>query len=131
MVKNIPEDINIEDLLLYLPNDTYQIALNGHHKRNAYYDIVNIEENGDKILFEVGRNSLYNSLPEILNMVLKRLKVLFTSFSSLTYRLALARVFIPLSAQEYATFSTYLILVFPMEIQYSSKVKITSTGIPR
>ena len=72
MVKNIPEDINIEDLLLYLPNDTYQIALNGHHKRNAYYDIVNIEENGDKILFEVGRNSLYNSLPEFLFHTINR-----------------------------------------------------------
>lgn len=36
------------------------------HKRNAYNDILDIEKEQDKFLLHLGRNSLYNSLPEYL-----------------------------------------------------------------
>lgn len=36
------------------------------HKRNAYNDILEIEKEQDKFLLHLGRNSLYNSLPEYL-----------------------------------------------------------------
>ena len=67
MLKYIPDDINIEDVLLYLPKDTYRIFIDGLHKRNTYKDIISYEESSDgKIEFHIGRNSLYNSLPEYM-----------------------------------------------------------------
>ena len=36
------------------------------HKRNAYNDILEIEKEQEKFLLHLGRNSLYNSLPEFL-----------------------------------------------------------------
>ena len=67
MLKYLPEDINIEDLLLYLPLGKYKIALKGLHKRNSYRDVINYEENEKgETVFHVGRNSLYNSLPEYM-----------------------------------------------------------------
>ncbi len=67
MLKFIPEDINIEDILSYLPKETYRISINGLHKRNTYKDIIDYEETSDgKTEFHVGRNSLYNSLPEYM-----------------------------------------------------------------
>lgn len=67
MLKYLPEDINIEDLLLYLPLGKYKIALKGLHKRNSYRDVINYEENEKgETVFHVGRNSLYNTLPEYM-----------------------------------------------------------------
>lgn len=67
MLKYIPDDIKIEDVLLYLPKDSYRISVNGLHKRNAYNDIISYEEASDgKTEFHIGRKSLYNSLPEYM-----------------------------------------------------------------
>ena len=66
-LKNIPEDINVELLLSYFPEGTCKVALRGLHKRNSYNDIIEIEERRDgTLLFGIGRNSLYNSLPEFM-----------------------------------------------------------------
>ena len=65
--KNIPEDINIELLLSYFPEESYKVVFKGSHKRNSYKDVVEIEEKRDgTIILGVGRNSLYNSLPEFM-----------------------------------------------------------------
>ena len=67
MLKYLPDDINIEDILSYLPKESYKISVNGLHKRNSYKDIIGYEETSDgKTAFLVGRNSLYNSLPEYM-----------------------------------------------------------------
>ena len=65
--RNIPEDINVELLFSYFSIGDMKITMNGLHKRNAYYDIVDMEElrNGT-MLVSTGRNSIYNSLPEYL-----------------------------------------------------------------
>ena len=65
--KLLPQDLNIEDLIMYLPEDSYRIALRGTHKRNAYQDIIQLEEDKEgRLSIQVGRNSLYNSMPEYL-----------------------------------------------------------------
>lgn len=65
--RNIPEDINFELLLSYFPEESYKLAFRGLHKRNSYKDIVDVEENRDgTLLFGIGRNSLYNALPEFM-----------------------------------------------------------------
>lgn len=65
--KNLPEDINIELLLSYFPEESFKVVFRGLHKRNSYKDIVDIEEKYDgTFLLGVGRNSLYNSLPEFM-----------------------------------------------------------------
>ena len=65
--KNIPEDINVELLLSYFPEGMCKVALKGLHKRNSYNDIIEVEERrGGSLLFGIGRNSLYNSLPEYM-----------------------------------------------------------------
>lgn len=67
MIKHLPDDINIEDILLYLPKESYRISVDGLHKRNSYKDIISHEETSEgKTEFHVGRNGLYNSLPEYM-----------------------------------------------------------------
>ena len=67
MIKYLPNDINIEDIFSYLPKGSYRIFINGLHKRNSYKDIISCEETSDGITeFHVGRNGLYNSLPEYM-----------------------------------------------------------------
>ena len=67
-LKNIPDDINAELLFSCLPEGKLKLEFEGSHKRNAYHDILRIEQNGkDKpITLQLGRNSLYHTLPEIL-----------------------------------------------------------------
>lgn len=66
-LQNLPEEINVELLLSYLPKDSYKVAFKGLHKRNAYHDILDVEEHADgSLLINLGRNSLYNALPEYL-----------------------------------------------------------------
>ncbi len=66
-LSNIPVDINIELLLSYLPEGFLKVAMRGLHKRNTYNDIIDVEEKKDgTIMVGVGRNSLYNSLPEFM-----------------------------------------------------------------
>ena len=65
--KNLPEDINVELLLSYFPEESYKVVFRGLHKRNSYKDIVDVEEKHDgTFVLGVGRNSLYNSLPEFM-----------------------------------------------------------------
>ena len=65
--KNIPEDINVELLLSYFPEGSRKVVFKGPHKRNAYQDITEIDERNDgTLVLGIGRNSLYNSLPEYL-----------------------------------------------------------------
>lgn len=67
MIKYLPDDINIEDLLSYLPKGSYKISVDGLHKRNSYKDIISYEETSNgKTEFHIGRNGLYNSLPEYM-----------------------------------------------------------------
>lgn len=65
--RNIPEDINVELLLSYFPAGSFKVAMKGLHKRNAYHDIMSIDEKPDGTMeVEIGRNSIYNALPEYL-----------------------------------------------------------------
>lgn len=64
--ENIPQDINVEVFLGFFPQDTFRVKFCGLHKRNAYNDILEIEKEQEKFLLHLGRNSLYNSLPEFL-----------------------------------------------------------------
>lgn len=66
-LKHLPNDINIEEVLLYLPKESYKIAIKGAHKRNAYKDILDInKDHNGNLICNIGRNSIYNSLPEFL-----------------------------------------------------------------
>lgn len=64
--ENVPQDINAEVLLGFFPQNTFRVKFCGLHKRNAYNDILEIEKEQEKFLLHLGRNSLYNSLPEFL-----------------------------------------------------------------
>lgn len=65
--KNIPDDINIELLLSLFPEGQCKVSFTGTHKRNAYCDLMGLEELPDNnLLLHVGRSSLYNTLPELL-----------------------------------------------------------------
>lgn len=67
MIKYLPDDINVEDVLAHFPDGAYRVYINGLHKRNSYKDIISCEEASDgKLEFYIGRNSLYNSLPEYM-----------------------------------------------------------------
>jgi hypothetical protein len=64
--EHIPQDINAELLLDYYPEGTVHVKFNGHHKRNAYGDILDIDYTQNTSVLSLGRNSLYNSLPEYI-----------------------------------------------------------------
>lgn len=64
--ENVPQDINAEVFLGFFPQGTFRVKFCGLHKRNAYNDILEIEKEQEKFLLHLGRNSLYNSLPEFL-----------------------------------------------------------------
>ena len=64
--ENVPQDINAEVFLGFFPPGTFRVKFCGLHKRNAYNDILEIEKEQEKFLLHLGRNSLYNSLPEFL-----------------------------------------------------------------
>ena len=65
--KNIPDDINIELLLSYFPKGQCKVSFDGMHKRNSYNDFLGLEELSDNtLLLNIGRSSLYNTLPEML-----------------------------------------------------------------
>lgn len=63
---NIPEDIDAEVFWGLYPQESLIVKFCGMHKRNSYKDILEIEDNQGKLLLHLGRNSLYNSLPEYL-----------------------------------------------------------------
>ena len=59
--------MNIELLLSYFQKGSFKVNLKGPHKRNVYNDIIGIEEGKDGVLYvDVGRNGLYNVLPEYM-----------------------------------------------------------------
>lgn len=64
--ENVPQDIDAEVFLGFFPQEMFRVKFCGLHKRNAYNDILEIEKEQDKFLLHLGRNSLYNSLPEYL-----------------------------------------------------------------
>ena len=54
-------------LLSYFPEGHCKVALKGHHKRNAYNDIINIDERVDGSLeLNISRDGLYHVLPEYM-----------------------------------------------------------------
>lgn len=65
--KLLPKDLNIEVLLSYLPEDSCKVSVRGLHKRNSYMDIIDVEEKPDgNVLLDIGRSSIYDSLPEFM-----------------------------------------------------------------
>ncbi|MBR2400219.1 MAG: hypothetical protein IKB03_00490 [Tidjanibacter sp.] len=63
----LPDDISIEELMAYLPADSYRLAVDGTHKRSVYKDIHSYQEGADgKLIIKVGRKGIYDSLPEYL-----------------------------------------------------------------
>ena len=66
--KKIPEDINLEELLLYFTQGGCKVEMGGMHKRNSYYDVVEVHENKKSMTLHIktGRNSLYHVLPEYM-----------------------------------------------------------------
>jgi len=74
MLHNLPQDLNAEILLDYLPKGSCQVEFGGFHSRNVYHDLVNMTEDGDcdeplgdgRVHLQLGRGSLYDSLPETI-----------------------------------------------------------------
>lgn len=64
--ERIPEDIDAEVLWELYPENMFAVKFCGMHGRNTYKDILEIEDNNGELLIHLGRNSLYNSLPEYL-----------------------------------------------------------------
>lgn len=64
--ENIPDDIDAEVLFGLYPKNSLSVKFCGMHKRNSYRDVLEVENNQGKLLLHLGRNSLYNSLPEYL-----------------------------------------------------------------
>lgn len=64
---NLPEDINVELLFSYFPQGQCKVSFKGMHKRNAYADLVEVEQGEDNTLnLGIARNSLYDVLPEYM-----------------------------------------------------------------
>ncbi|MBR4238101.1 MAG: hypothetical protein IKQ03_01585 [Prevotella sp.] len=64
---DFPSDINAEVFLGCFPRGTCRVAFQGLHKRNSYNDIVELEPiDEDHFKMYIGRQSLYNSLPEYM-----------------------------------------------------------------
>lgn len=67
MPSKLPTDINVELLLPYYPTGKLKVELKGLHKRNTYNDVIDTEIVDDDVMHvTVGRNSIYNSLPEYI-----------------------------------------------------------------
>ena len=63
----LPGELNAEVLLAYYPLGSVKLTMQGMHKRNSYGDIIDLEPMGsDAMHLTVGRNSIYNSLPEYM-----------------------------------------------------------------
>ena len=64
---DFPSDINAEVFLGCFPRGTCRVEFQGLHKRNSYNDIVELEPiDEDRFKMYLGRQSLYNSLPEYM-----------------------------------------------------------------
>ena len=68
-MKHLPDDLRAEALLAYLPEGSCKVSVQGPHLRNAHKDIAGLEtlpEHDDVLMLQLGRNSLYTALPEVL-----------------------------------------------------------------
>lgn len=65
-MKYIPEDINVEIIMNYYPDGTFKVVHKGLHGRNISKDILSLERKDGYYVIFLGRNSLYNSLPEYI-----------------------------------------------------------------
>lgn len=65
-MEKIPEDLNAEVLLNYYPESALKVEFKGLHRRNSYKDILGVENDLKGTILSLGRNSIYNSLPEYL-----------------------------------------------------------------
>ena len=67
-MKFIPDDLNAEELLAYLPEGSCKVAIQGLHQRNVYHDILELSPLAEKegYCLALGRNGLYSALPEVL-----------------------------------------------------------------
>lgn len=65
-MKFIPDDINVEIIMNYYHDNNFRITYNGLHGRNTYKDIMSLEEKNGFYIISLGRNSIYNSLPEYI-----------------------------------------------------------------
>lgn len=64
---NLPDDLNVELLFSFYPKGYCKASFMGLHKRNAYSDIIDIEQgNNGAMAVEIARNSLYDALPEYM-----------------------------------------------------------------
>lgn len=64
---NLPDDLNVELLFEFYPKGNCKVLFKGLHKRNAYSDIIDIEQSDeDQLLVDVARNGLYDVLPEYM-----------------------------------------------------------------
>jgi len=64
---NLPDDLNVELLFSFYPKGQCKASFKGMHKRNAYSDIMDVEPIGeDNVIVDIGRNSLYDALPEYM-----------------------------------------------------------------
>lgn len=66
VIKNIPDDLNAEILVASYPDETFDVEFKSIHNRNAYKDIVSVDVRKKRLQLLLGRNSLYNKLPEYL-----------------------------------------------------------------
>ena len=63
----LPGELNAEELLAYYPLGSVKLSMQGMHKRNSYGDIIDLEPMGAEAMhLTVGRNSIYNGLPEYM-----------------------------------------------------------------
>ncbi len=67
MKPRLPLDILAEALINYYPKGNTHVSLRGHHSRNAYHDILDLEISDDnKIDVAISRPGMYDSLPEVM-----------------------------------------------------------------
>ena len=79
-LRRIPQDINVEMLLDYFGEGNCMVTFKGHHKRNAYNDIVSVEEGINGIQYmSIARDSLYHILPEYMFHPIDRYSNLLSS----------------------------------------------------
>ena len=63
----LPGELNAEELLAYYPLGSVKLSMQCMHKRNSYGDIIDLEPMGAEAMhLTVGRNSIYNGLPEYM-----------------------------------------------------------------
>lgn len=67
-MKHLPDDINVELLLTHDCGIPIHVKHIGTHHRNAYGDLASVEDenDGESLLINLARASLYNALPEYM-----------------------------------------------------------------